>query len=55
VKNIPEIPWRDIAGMRDIIVHEYFGISLGLVWRVATIDIIDLKPKFEEIFNTLKK
>jgi uncharacterized protein with HEPN domain len=31
----PEIAWRDIAGLRDIIVHEYFGLDLDIVWDVA--------------------
>ena len=30
----PEIAWRDIAGLRDIIVHEYFGLDLDIVWDV---------------------
>ncbi|HZU54067.1 MAG TPA: DUF86 domain-containing protein [Holophagaceae bacterium] len=35
----PEIPWRDIAGFRDVIAHAYFGVDLGLVWSIVLDDL----------------
>jgi uncharacterized protein with HEPN domain len=31
----PDVPWRDIAGLRDRVVHHYFGVSLDIVWDVV--------------------
>ena len=31
----PEIPWRDVAGLRDVLAHAYFSVDLGLIWDIV--------------------
>jgi len=40
--------------MRDIIIHEYFGVTLEMIWIVATDDILDLKENISKILNSMK-
>jgi uncharacterized protein with HEPN domain len=46
-----DIPWREIAGMRDKVVHEYFGINYEIVWTVASRDIPDVFPRIDMILR----
>ncbi|MBU4310707.1 DUF86 domain-containing protein [bacterium] len=63
VKNIPgdikdkypDIPWKQIAGMRDILIHEYFGIDIELTWEVAKEEIFELKKKILSVKEDLKE
>lgn len=41
----PDIPWSKIVGMRNILVHNYFGIDVDIVWAVIVNDLPDLKEK----------
>lgn len=47
------IPWREMSGMRDKLVHDYMGVDLEAVWKTAMEDIPQLKSKVEEILKEL--
>ena len=48
-KQHPQIPWKDMAGMRDKLIHEYFGVKTKVVWETIKQDIPPLKPLFQRI------
>ena len=50
-KYYPGIPWKEMAGMRDKLVHEYFGIRLDVVWETITVRLPQLKPMIEELME----
>lgn len=47
------IPWKAIAGMRDKMIHHYFGIDLQVLWDTVKQDLPLLKPIIQEILNNL--
>lgn len=62
VKNLPDsfknkhlgIPWKKIAGTRDVLIHEYFGVDVDLVWKIANKDIPKLKRQIIELLKKFK-
>ena len=50
-----EIEWSQIKGMRNVFVHEYFGVDSKLVWEIIKDDLPDLKHKVQSIINSLSE
>ncbi|MCL6097833.1 MAG: DUF86 domain-containing protein [Bacteroidetes bacterium] len=52
-KLYSEIQWREIVGLRNLLIHEYFGIDTKIVWDIIKTDIVLLKKQIKEILKQL--
>jgi len=46
-----DIPWREMAGTRDKLVHDYFGVNLAVIWKTVTEDIPSLIPLLQQVIE----
>ena len=51
----PSIPWPQVVAMRNVLIHDYFGIDLEEVWRVIERDLPELKKKLERLIDEPEK
>jgi len=54
-RRYPEIPWKDVAGMRDKLVHGYFGVNMKRVWDTVLTDLPPLRNVVIRMLDEMKK
>jgi uncharacterized protein with HEPN domain len=54
-KEYPSVPWRDMTGMRDRLIHGYFGVNLDVVWKTIKERLPIVKPLVEEVLVEMRK
>ena len=54
-EKYPDIPWRRITGLRNIVIHEYFGVDLENIWKIITENIPEVKPPIMKLSQELER
>jgi uncharacterized protein with HEPN domain len=51
----PLVRWKDMAGMRDKLAHEYFGVDIDILWKTSINRLPTLKPQLEELLKEVEE
>lgn len=48
----PQIPWKRIAGLRDVLIHDYLGVDISMVWQITQTFLPELKLQIDAILSS---
>ena len=48
----PSVPWKEMAGARDRLIHHYFGVDIEVVWKISIAELSDLTSQIAEILGS---
>lgn len=54
-ERYPDIPWRRVIGFRNIVVHEYFAVDVGIIWTIVRENLPALKTKLRQMLSDLER
>ena len=45
----PEIPWREVSDLRNVIIHDYMNVDTSIIWKIISVDVPTLKEQIKKI------
>ena len=54
-ENHPNVPWREMVGLRNILIHQYFNVDTILLWKIINNDVPHMKNEIEKVLRSIYK